>query len=221
MLKPIILISSCAKDQSVEVGNNQAIRDTWGRTAVIPYKFFLGDFGYSGGDIVDLDCPDNYFSLPWKTKLSLEWALREGYTHFFRAFTDTYIDTFRLSKSDFERYSYVGNPCGFWQTGFMHGGPGYWLDQEAAQLVVNQDCRKQRLEDYWVGRVVARHGLNVQNDFRYSMGTSYGRREAQISCKNDIISEHLSSRSGKYDKSMMYDAHRRRFPVLDIPSTPR
>ena len=213
--RPIILISSCKRDQ--ENGNNQAIRNTWGAHSVIPYRFFVGDTSPEHDDEIMLDCPDNYFSLPMKTQLSLRWAMLEGYTHFFRAFTDTFIDTERLAKSGFEEHLYSGNPCGFWRDLFHHGGPGYWLNLNAAQLVITQPhAHAEKLEDYWVGMLMQKYGVPPHHDFRYSMGLSYGRRERPSLPDNDIISEHLSDSGNKYDNKTMYDRHKLRYPNSDL-----
>jgi hypothetical protein len=211
MVKPVILISSCVKDR--KNGNNDAIRQTWGKASVIPYKFFIGDMDPIEDDEVGLPgCPDNYFSLPQKTQESLAWAIRGGYTHMFRAFTDTYIDTGRLLHSGFERAAYIGNPCGFYADLFMHGGPGYWLSAAAAQHVVMSDVVGQKLEDYWVGKLMQAHKIYTAFDFRYSMGNSYDRREGRSLLENDIISEHLSDSGNKYNYGVMLGRHKLRFP---------
>lgn len=212
--KPIILISSCRRDQ--ENGNNQAIRDTWGHRSVIPYRFFVGDVPPVADDEICLDyCPDGYFSLPCKTWGSLKWAFENGYTHYFRAFTDTYIDTERLLASGWEAHDYYGNPCGFYRDLFMHGGPGYWLGLRAAQIIINQGYEKalgEKFEDYWVGKLMMEHQVPPAYDFRLSMGSSYSRREPMVLPTNDIISEHLSDSGNKYDKMSMYARHALRFP---------
>ena len=212
-LKPVILISSCVKDRNN--GNNQAIRDTWGKASLIPYVFCLGDTDPVEQDELYCDCPDNYFSLPHKTQASLKWAISQGFTHMFRAFTDTYVDTGRLLYSEFERSDYVGNPCGFYRDLFYHGGPGYWVSARAAQHVVMSDVEGQKLEDFWVGKVVQRFqpDLIYKHDFRYSMGQSYNRREPRVLLTNDIISEHLSDSGNKYDSGKMYARHNARFLV--------
>lgn len=215
LIKPIILVSSCYRDQ--KNGNNQAIRDTWGKDSAIPYKIFIGDMPPTADDEVCLDyCPDGYFSLPVKTAQSLRWAMLRGYNYFFRAFTDTYIDTRRLLKSGFEGQSYRGNPCGFYRDLFMHGGPGYWLDLWAAQIVAcaSDQAFEQKFEDYWVGHLMMNHGVAPSYDFRLSMGNSYDRRENMVLPSNDIITEHLSDSGNRYDCSTMYARHALRFPTL-------
>lgn len=219
--KPVILVSSCASD--IRKGYNQAIRETWGKVSLIPIFFFIGytDDALATDEIM-VEAPDNYYSLPMKTALSVRWALNLGYTHFFRAFTDTYVDTGRLLRSGFENHEYVGNMCGFHVAGFMHGGPGYWLGPQAGQIVANELPVHEKFEDQWVGKMMRRHNIGFVPDFRYSMGTSYDRRELPSLPTNDIISEHLSNSAiyehknvPLYDPSMMHGRHSNRFPKLD------
>ena len=206
-IKPIILISSCVRDR--DNGNQQAIRDTWGATPVIPYRFFLGDTEPISADEVGLFCPDNYFSLPAKTQESLKWALERGYTHMIRAFTDTYIDTQRLDMAQFGLLDYVGNMCYSHKFEFIHGGPGYVLSARAAQLVVDADVGTWALEDQWVGWLMIQNGIEGFHDPRFSMGRSYLHKEPFPTPANDILSVHLSSQRGQYDKYLMHRTHRR------------
>lgn len=193
-------------------GNQQAIRDTWAKSPAIPYRFFLGDVDAENVDEVSLPCPDNYFSLPMKTKMSLEWALKEGYTHTFRCFTDTFIDTLRLRNSAFAEADYIGNPFQHGTKGFfMHGGPGYWLSRRASELVVSKELNGATLEDQWVGLSLIDTDVTIKCDYRYSMGLSYVYRQLSVLPDNDIISEHLSKHRENYDKQQMYQAFYRSF----------
>jgi|HubBroStandDraft_4_1064222.scaffolds.fasta_scaffold02564_3 hypothetical protein len=201
---PVILISSCVRDR--RNGFQQAIRDTWGKSPAIPYRFFLGDVEAEEGDEVSLPCPDNYFSLPQKTKLSLEWALENDYSHAFRCFTDTFIDTIRLRASAYAEGDYIGNPFQHGTKGFfMHGGPGYWLSRRAAEIVVGSELSmSEQLEDQWVGRCLIDTEVTVKVDYRYSMGRSYCYYQLPVLPDNEVISEHLSKNRDKYEKWQMY-----------------
>ena len=185
----------------------------WAKSPHIPVRFFIGDSDPTEADEIALDCPDNYFSLPQKTKLSLEWALKQDYTHYFRAFTDTFIDTARLRASHFAEADYAGNPFQHGTRGFfMHGGPGYWLSRRAAELVCAAELSiTEQLEDQWVGRCLVDTDVTVKCDYRYSMGLSYVYRQLPVRPDNDVISEHLSLKRDAYTKDLMYRAYYRSY----------
>jgi len=169
-------------------------------------------------DEVHLNVPDDYLSLTFKTKESIAWAVRQGFTHIFRAFTDTHLDLGRLAASEFAQHDYFGNGAGLQAAGFhfAHGGPGYWLGPRGINIVLDSPIRKETIEtdkyeDKWVGRVMYAVGMIPWDDKRFSMGWSYGKDEPAVLEHNETISEHLSSSQGQYFPDWMYSAHARRF----------
>lgn len=226
-MRPIILISSCNRDR--RNGHNQAVRDCWAHFSPIPYKFFLGDLEPERDDEVGLPwCPDNYFSLTQKTQESLRWALDQGYDWFFRAFTDTFIDTVRLASFAQEiphiTCDYIGNTSFSPRILFCHGGPGYWLSRRAAELVVQapRQGEFEKMEDQFVGEVMMKHSIKPIVETRFSMGQSYGMCEPAVLPHNDIITCHLSNWCNKYVNEWMYQAYfwryRQHAPLLDVHS---
>lgn len=206
--KPIILVSSCVRDR--HNGHNQAIRDCWGYESRIPYKFCIGDMEPEHDDEINVDCPDNYFSLAYKTQASLKWALEQGYTHMFRAFTDTFIDTERLRTFDYTQADYIGNTSYSPRLLFCHGGPGYWLSARAAQIVVDVDLSKNQywnMEDQFVGEMMGLFDIRPLICNQFSMGQSYGLCEPMVLPYNSVITCHLSNASNKYDNGWMYQAY--------------
>jgi len=187
----------------------------------IPYFFFIGDGAVSSrADEIKLNVPDDYLSLTYKSKESLAWAVRQGFTHAFRAFTDTHLDVGRLAQSGFAQHDYVGNDAGLQSAGFQftHGGPGFWTGPRAINILLDSPILKEkyetdRYEDQWAGRVLYERGMVPFDDKRYSMGWSYGKDEPAVLEGNDTISEHLSSSQGQYFPDWMYAAHARRFGV--------
>lgn len=163
-MKPLIAIASCKRD--CENGFNQAIRDTWGKEAsmLASTLFFTGkDAGPQDKDVIELNCPDDYLGLPWKTYRILEWALANGYSHIFKCDTDTYVRPRRMLKSNYHRHDYVGNFVGRKDNGrflarrgntvgptivgvprvvyeclysWASGGAGYWLSAKAAKYIM-------------------------------------------------------------------------------------
>ena len=224
MPKPCILVSSCKRD--VENGMNLAVRDTWATDSKLPYFFILGDGNKQRwADEVILNVPDDYLSLPFKTKHSIEWAVRCGFTHIFRAFTDTFIDTHRLLyDSNYASHPYIGNRS---KDGFVHGGPGYWLGPKAIKILIDAPIEKSKFEndkyeDQWVGRVLALHGIHCRDDKNYSMGWSYGLDEQDPLETNEIITVHLSGESsGQYDKDWMGQVYAKRYKLPYKPTVPR
>jgi hypothetical protein len=210
---PIILVSSCRKD--VAAGLNQAIRETWGKKPAIPVFFLLGERNVDPlPDEIVFPVPDDYLSLPFKTKAGHKWAREQGYGYIFQCFTDTYVDTERLLRSGFEKGDYVGNlgvDCGRGhQFRFCHGGPGYWLSPKTSDLLLAAGIGEEKLEDQWVGLVMQKNRIAITDDSRYSMGTTYRYREPLPLPRNHQISCHLSDSGHKYEASMMFAAERLR-----------
>jgi hypothetical protein len=167
----LVAIKSCNRDR--RAGFHKAIRETWAKNFEI--RFFVGNGDYSDfeKDEVYLDVPDDYMSLPYKTKAILEWFLDTSYEHVFLADNDTYVlpSTFTLGH---ERADYAGkislwprgatvgqtfryndgkgntiDPCYPWAS----GGYGYFLSRKAAEAVVKTEPSSWA-EDLWVGQVL-------------------------------------------------------------------
>lgn len=224
---PIILVNSCVRDRNN--GVEHAARECCYYKSAMPYKFFIGDMEPESIDEVGLPyIPDNYWNLAYKTQKSLEWALNKGYTHMFRAFTDTFVDTDRLLAWIHQNWKidYAGNMMYFAHTdkGFCHGGPGYWLSERAAEKIVALEDVEyspyKKLEDQWVGHQLFTHGILPVDSKLYSMGQSCGEFEISPLPQNEIITKHLSHQCGKYDPKDMYEAHfwryREHSPMVDM-----
>ena len=220
--RPIILVGSCKKNQ----GNLDAIRQTWGKNSAIPYKFFMGEGCVAKyPDEFVVNTPDGYFHQIEKHKAALAWALAQGYNAIFLADDDTFIHTKRLLAS-YNGEDYKGNtfdtprppdPYGVpWD--FCHGGPGYWLSEKAARIIIAapkiKDENPAPIDDQFFAKVLLEAGIVPVHDPRFSMGRSYGRKEFSVTPNNDIISEHLSWTMGKYEKAWMHTAYAKSLKVL-------
>src|SRR5438477_11128292 len=99
-MKLLIAINSCASYEFA--GANEALRKSWlpdaGKNG-FDYKFFLGHWAKTGGDIQYVDAPDDYNSLCYKTLESLRWAVAKGYDFVYRCYPDTYVRPERLRAS--------------------------------------------------------------------------------------------------------------------------
>lgn len=216
--KPCILVSSCLRDQ--QNGSNDSIRQTWAKDSPIPVFFVVGDGVFARqSDEVKLNVPDHYLAMPLKAKASLAWAVRNGFTHVFRCFTDSYVDVFRLADSRFQNHDYIGN----FVDGFAQGGPGYWLGPKAISIVLDCPIRPEKFEadkyeDQWIGRVLCGVGMD---DKRYSMGMSLKKAEPDPLHENDVVSVHLSMWTNQYDRDWMHQVHARRHKLPFLASVPR
>jgi hypothetical protein len=217
---PVILVSSCFRDK--KNGNQQIVRDTWASKSSIPVFFLLGKSINSADreDEILVDAPDDYFGLPFKTQQGKRWARAHGYDFVFQCFVDTYVVPERLAASGFQNFNYSGNESEIYgfaneKYTFCHGGPGYWNGPKAIEVIINAPIELKRFEwhkweDQWAGHTLRRAGIRPRDDKRYSMGTSYQKREAVALPDNDVISEHLSSVTGIYDKDWMIQADHQR-----------
>jgi hypothetical protein len=219
MSKPVILLISCC----VDIRTHDAIRKTWGANSSIPYKFFLGSFNPDYGihnvsthdDEVVVDAIDDRKSQTFKRRDTIRWAIREGYTNFFCAERDAYINTYRLLHSDFERADYIGWAGGPKFAGnAASGGSGYWLSERAGHIVANADITPTpndpgigQNEDDWVQKTLRQEGIVLTEDSRYSMGESYDFHEPPVLPTNENISCHLSRKTGQYNVAWMFEAY--------------
>ena len=223
MPNPVILVSSCARDK--KNGNQQTVRDTWAHKSPIPCFFLLGKGNSAAGeDEIVLDVPDDYFGLPFKTKEGKRWARAHGYDFVFQCFVDTYVEPERLAASGFQNYNYSGNESELYAAGFTfcHGGPGYWTGPKAIDILIDAPILRgmfdwHKWEDQWTGHTLTLAGIKPHDDKRYSMGTSYNKQEAVALPDNDVISEHLSSVTGIYDKEWMIQAEHQRHGRPFVP----
>jgi hypothetical protein len=176
-----ISVKSCQRDR-VE-GRHRIIRETWGKNLPdeVSLKFFVGG---STSDILRRDeaqlyCPDDYHSLPLKTR---EICLYSDADYLFLCDTDTYVDTKKMLESEFENFDYYGYFANFTEHKFPYsaidrdgniehhplcsrwasGGFGYFLSRDAYYWIRSQQPTSWA-EDLWVGQVMAGSGLKVGN----------------------------------------------------------
>lgn len=167
----LIAVKSCQQHRSY----HQAIRDTWGRGfKPLQVIFFMGGTGDTQGDEVYLSCPDDYMSLPHKTKAICQWA-GDRYERIFLCDNDTFIrpDEFHrithpyVPHTDYE--GHMNKLCPIGQTAYYKdhmgeypnchpwasGGIGYFLSRRAAELVATQTPNVWA-EDLWVGQIIGK-----------------------------------------------------------------
>ena len=206
-MKVLIAVSSCERDMLN--GNNEAMRETWlpKLAGLADYKFFVGRNEVDlREDTIRLDVPDDYRSLPFKTRESLRWALAQGYDYIFRAFTDTCCHPGRLVTS-FTGQDYYGHFAGGYSTepdeqghyAYASGGPGYWLSRRACQIVVDAHPHHWA-EDVVIGDLMGRNSIQGTHEPRFFF--KWNRPHP------DTISVHLSRATNYYRPEWMYHCWR-------------
>jgi hypothetical protein len=184
MSKLAIAVKSCNED--MRRGCHAAIRETWGKDARalgIDVFFFVGidprivnarlQHRYESDEKV-LDCNDDYFNLPAKTRRICQWGVNKTYDHLFFCDVDTFIKPTALRALDYQMWDYAGkfnvpdrypgcapfryqdqhgiyNECRAWAS----GGWGYFLSHRAAGIVGNT-YPSVWAEDMFVGHALAK-----------------------------------------------------------------
>jgi hypothetical protein len=153
-----------------------------------------------------LGVPDDYLSLPQKTRAICRWVLDDGdYDYMLLVDTDTYLSIPRALASGFENYDYSGY-VQTWLPVPYCSGPSYWLSRKAIQVLVETNWKQFEVaghatdEDVMVGSVLFHRGIRYHHDDRYVS-------QIPVLPTNNVISEHLSF-TGPYTHEKMYAAHK-------------
>ena len=146
----------------------QACRDTWARNLPkgVDLVFLLGEpqakLPYRVDDVLYCPCPDNYESLPQKTRWFCAWAMAQASFEFlFKCDDDTYVAVDRLLEM-LPEHDYVGHDMG----GYASGGAGYFLSRKAAFAVSNRLLQPTGIEDMLVQKVLAEVNIPFITDPR-------------------------------------------------------
>ncbi len=187
MSNPLIAVITCHRNLMAAASQ----RETWAKNTPTRFFYGVGNRPLLYADEVYLPAPDTYVGLSYKVQEAIRWALRNGFTHFFKCDDDIYLSSERLFKSGFENFSYGGKHmfhpmCGTHP--YCHGGAGYWLDKQAMSIIADApvDCIS---EDGWVANHLYKAGILPVDDFRYQ----YTRRVYKDpfpelpSQKNDLV----------------------------------
>ena len=159
----LIAIVTCKKNAL----RAQACKDTWvleARIAGYNVEFFDGE---------RLGVPDDYLSLPLKTKALCGWALGHGYNRILKCDDDTYIRVDRLWHMD-DDYAGIVNlandtgcpglgipdfPEGTIKFSYAKGGC-YWLSKRSMSIIANSPSNGDWAEDRWVGQMLGEAGIH-------------------------------------------------------------
>lgn len=173
-----------------------AVWETWGvdgtKLPGVDVVFLIGDptslMPYRRGNCLYLPCPDDYESLPQKTRWFCLWALCHTQSKFlFKCDDDTYVHVPRLiaaidnkewrkpvvaRRNQIDRYR-------------IHGGAGYLLSRRAAMAIAARLETLQGLEDWSAGEALRESGLRVHNERRFNFW-----RYNVPQPKNNVITTH-------------------------------
>ena len=163
-MKALIAIYTCGRPKYKE--RIQTLQETW-----IPLAAPGTDIRFFDGE--RLGVPDDYFSLPQKTKALCKYALQHGYDYMLKVDDDTYIhpDRLALPDADYAGIFIKANDCGFpprfpnspkgtHPFDYASGG-AYWLSRRAMEIVVDAEI-DDWAEDRWVGQALARQGIKLK-----------------------------------------------------------
>lgn len=210
MYNPIILVGSCL--QHSYRGFHDAVRETWGKSPAITYKFLVGSTfmqpakeAFGQPDTIVLPVPDGKEHLALKILEGIKWARKARHDFIFVAWNDTYCFTRRMEGTNWARLDYTGHFRGeeVEQMGkvalgcYASGGSGYWVSPYFSDRIV-EEIPDHWADDVWMGRVAKKHGIQGTQDYRYFSKGSY---------KPEALTVHLSRGTGNYDPQWMRDTH--------------
>jgi glycosyltransferase involved in cell wall biosynthesis len=199
----LIAVASCHKDR----GWQFAQRQTWMRDVPnqVACRFFLGNPAAQDAleDEVFLDVPDDYLSLPLKTKGIMRWSLDNGFSYTYKADIDTLVNVGNLVRSGYEQHDYMGGLNDLCSFPFASGGPGYCLSEKAMRLVIDASPGDEPAEDVFVAEVMDKGGIKLRNDprFKFLPGSVLDK---------ETVSYHLSSVHGwrhQYSPEQMFERY--------------
>lgn len=181
-MKTLIAVTSCHRfayadkeDQAPRYTRERltTCRSTWLRDC--EYRVFFGASGHREplSDEVFLSCPDDYKSLPAKTREICRWALQRDYDFLYRTDDDTFVYVDRLLRSGFEKHDYSGYCLPYPQhleKYRYHGAPGFWLSRRAMQVVAESDYLTEYADDLWIGSELYQQGIKAFRDTRHVPG---------------------------------------------------
>lgn len=186
--KLLVAVKSCHRDR-IE-GFHQAIAATWARDfdKDVIVKCFVGVepnqsrfMGHPSGSAITLasnevlvDAPDDYMSLPFKTREICRWSLSRMIDHVFLCDCDTFVNAKALRELNYSIFDYAGffrggdeevgrqfeyqdhmgkyPECWSWAS----GGIGYFLSKRAC-LEVADTYPRVWAEDMYVGQIMGPH----------------------------------------------------------------
>ena len=206
-VRPLLFIHTWQPDH--DNGNNDMCRGTflytWGH--FLDHRFVF-DNTRKWEDLLEdeikVGVPSGYTNTSFKTKLAIEWAFLQGYTHVCYSPTDCYFIVPRLLRN-LEKHIKLGHHYWGFHTYDEHhigGGSAYWIDSHAMKAVLCFEAYPD-YEDRWVGSACKAAGIEAVHDELY--------RSIEQPYMENSITVHLSESTGaektKYDPEVMKNLH--------------
>jgi len=192
--KLIIGIESCTKYTL----RQDAVRKTWLKDCIklgVRAYFLVGRPGQESeiqGDVLYLNCGDNYLDLPQKTIAFLDFVEKKlSFTHIYKCDDDTFLNLPALLSFTPEPYDYCGDQDkvmrvdagwhvkhvephlrnqpypGTYIGPWMRGGSGYFLSKKAVQCAVKEYTKfinKEFYEDKLIGDIMRTNKISFLID---------------------------------------------------------
>jgi hypothetical protein len=160
--KVLIAVVTCPQFAS----RRKALEDTWvpqARAAGYDVEFFDGQ---------RLGVPDDYLSLPAKSKAIFQWASERDYDGVLKCDDDCFIciREFTPPTNDYAGIYVAANDCGWprehipdypkgtWKYNYASGGC-YWVSQKAVKILADTLLNGDWAEDRWVGDSLGKAGI--------------------------------------------------------------
>jgi hypothetical protein len=160
----------------------QAVLTTWGRDALarpdVDLVFLIGDPSLKlprrDGLSLYLPCPDDYESLPQKTRWFCLWALANSDAPWLlKCDDDSYVHINRLlTAADSTNWSQPVIGCCDGNGDHWHGGAGYLMRRDAALSIAAYLEARTGLEDWRARDAVASGGMWFEHDGRFCFDRS-------------------------------------------------
>lgn len=204
-MKPLLIIHTWQPD--AENGANDMCRGTflytWGH--FLEHRFVFDKsrkFEDLLGDERRVGVDSGMFNTSFKTKLAIQAAYAEGFSHVIYAPTDCYFFVPRLLRSIKQHKALGDHYWGFhtYDEDHIGGGSAYCLDRRAMEAVINFNVYPD-YEDRWVGSACKEAGIKAVHDPLYcSLEQPYHA---------GAVTMHLSRQTGDYDPEVMKNLHLR------------
>lgn len=139
-----------------------------------------------GKNYLLLPVPNDYPSLPQRTRAFCQWALgQDDWDYLFKCDDDTYVSMSRLIQYPLTA-DYIGSE---WSpgVGYASGGAGYFLSRRAAQIVAEHMTQQIGDEDVLVRDTLVAHGIPFTQDQRF---VAFGNNLHRPRVDNDLITLH-------------------------------
>ena len=154
-----------------------AIRRTWGpqvpRDKGVDAFFFVGRGAaiLDGDNVIELDCNDDYQSIPEKVRAIAKWALEHGYRFMLKCDDDVVLRPSDFMSSGFEQHTYSGRANRHPQPYIVPFGFCYVLNHDCMKIVAESELPIHHIEPFdderWVADILWARGIQLTDVRRY------------------------------------------------------